>query len=186
MMPSPSLTTENTKFTEEGTEKIVQECSRLSEIQIYGAIEMYRNNNFTCAITLAGAANTLSSGVIKENPALKDFNSLYISKQQLIEKGIKEEDIPDLSKRRNLQKHFGEHKKNDGQLISSLKDSFLAELEIRSAIFNHYVVTKTENERMEIFINSINSQDKNSLASVPSSVNSVSSVVKQKYKEQTK
>lgn len=165
-------------LTTECTEKIVQECIRLSEIQIYGAIEMYRNNNFTCAITLAGASNTLSSSVIRENPALKDLNALSISKQQLIEKGIREEDIPDLSKRRNLQKHSGEHKKKNDRVISSLEDSFWAEFEIRSAICNHYLVTKTENEKMEVFINSINSQDTNSITSEPSSVNSVSSVVK--------
>ncbi len=174
---SVSLTTESTEVTEKSTEKNESvDAYIIGQIQLESAIQHYNEGNYICAITLAGATNTLLSSMIK-NISYNPNNAptaLNITKDMLINKyKIKEEDIPNLSTPRNSLKHYEELIKKS---INTSQDNYkkLAEREIRFAAFNYVVLTKKPTEKISVFIDCLN----DTINPVPSSVPSVTSVVK--------
>ncbi len=151
-----NITTENT----ESTEKNVLEYYHLGEIQIDGAIDMYEQGNFICAITLAGSANLLmegfpSNGVFSDAP-----NSQTMARKMLTEEyNIDETRIPDLSLPRNSLKHLNKFEKFCNDPYYKERDyKDLAETEIRFAAFNYVRHTRLEKKRMCAFIDTLNSK----------------------------
>jgi len=173
MMPSPSLTTENTKFTEEGTEKNNSvDAHIIGQIQLEAAIEHYNKGNYICAITLARAAEEYLGKLLKYSKGIEPvLNPLRKSISEVTGLELNELNLNYIA---NCLKHFEEDfcetehniRLDSVQLILRSLNNFVA-LEIPlSGIMKEF-----SNLHTPTHIDSI-------ITSVPSSVNSVSSVVK--------
>lgn len=155
------ITTENT----EGTEKTVLEQHHLAEIQINGALDMFEQENYVCAITLAGAANTLLTTLMKDQE--KRFGDQYETALSKLKKSIceshniKEEDLPDLSDPRNALKHY---KENLCDQEWPIKEWAIIELSLAGVNLN--TLTQNVPSRLRTFVN-----PNLSAISVPSVVN---------------
>lgn len=132
-----NITTETTKSTENNA----LEYYRLGEIQIDGAIDMYEKGNFICATSLAGAANTLLSSLIKNQN--KKFSANHSNPLA------------------DLKCSFCENDKT--------KES--AETEIRCAGYNLLELTQKPAKRILDFIANTAKPNSSSVVSVPSVVN---------------
>ena len=156
------ITTENT----EGTEKTVLEQHHLAEIQINGALDMFEQKNYICAIALANIANNFLKNLMKyQQKAFFDnyvtaTNSLrYLFKKEIGD--IKADALMILNEPHESTKYY-----LDDICSQSWGVRESAIIQICWAGYNLLLLTKQAPQRLASFI-----EKNSSVISVPSVVN---------------
>lgn len=140
-----------TEYTE-GTEQTELDYVHVAEIQINGALDMFEQENYICAITLAGAANTLLKSLMADQE--KRFGDKYegalsaLKKSLCEELDIKEQDMPNFSDPRNALKHY-----NEGLCDQEWPIKAWAIIELSCANLNLSALTKKPLSRALALIN---------------------------------
>lgn len=131
----------------------VLEYFEIGEIQINGSLDMYKLNNFICALTLAGAANQLLYELIKDNKGQSEPAFVKLKKILKENFSLTEEDEAELSLPRNALKHY-----MDSFCDRSVSIKEYSEIELCLAIKNYEIYTDKITGRMAEFVRNI--QDK--------------------------
>ena len=119
-----------------------------SRIQTYGAIEYFFSNNYTCAVTLAGAADGVFGTLLKASGKQSSFDFLYDWYKQMFKVKItkKKFSCEIANRARNWLKHAEEDADSQYDILE--QDGILM---LMRAVQSYYKLTKMHTEQMVRF-----------------------------------
>lgn len=121
-----------------------------SKIQIDGAIEYFFSKNYTCAVTLAGAADEIIGRLLKASGKQSSLDFLYDWYQQRFKVKITKMKFSReiANKARNWLKHAEDDADSQYDILELEQDGILM---LMRAVRSYYNLTKTHTEQMVRF-----------------------------------